>query len=265
MRKPMRGPIRKRRRRQSGSGPHRQDRSGAARARDRRAADSISGDAGAARRARPRLPRDRRSHRRADRHRHVAACARPQSSDRHAGNGRTMTTPANADDCSSAGARLSRRRARSRSCDRDGAPPCRRSGACRRARPDRSAAQRDQRATAAGAGAGGSGDAVAEYIGGVRPEPARPSWQALAAAVVLAAVDHERQRPGSCSARCPAEASAELVVASHVRALMAPQPTDVARPIATPSSRGSTAASRRRRGSSISPTRAFRWSAAAST
>ena len=27
---------------------------------------------------------------------------------------------------------------------------------------------------------------LAEYIGGIRPEPARPSWQALAAAVVLA-------------------------------------------------------------------------------
>ena len=67
---------------------------------------------------------------------------------------------------------------------------------------------------------------LAEHIGGVRREPARPSWQALAAAVVLAAVMASGAtwfllRP------MPAEASAELVVASHMRALMAPQPTDV--------------------------------------
>lgn len=67
---------------------------------------------------------------------------------------------------------------------------------------------------------------LAESIGGIRPEPARPSWQALAAAVVLAvavtgAASWFMLRPN------PAEASAELAVASHVRAMMAPQPTDV--------------------------------------
>ena len=84
---------------------------------------------------------------------------------------------------------------------------------------------RDQAATSARAGAGGFGH-LAAYIGGIRPEPARPSWQALAAAVVLAARPHGAAswfmlRPS------PAETPAELVVASHVRALMAPQPTDV--------------------------------------
>ena len=68
--------------------------------------------------------------------------------------------------------------------------------------------------------------ALAEHIGGIRREPARPSWQAFAAAVVLAAAitggaSWFMLRP------IPAEASAELVVASHMRALMAPQPTDV--------------------------------------
>ena len=67
---------------------------------------------------------------------------------------------------------------------------------------------------------------LAEYIGGIRPELARPSWQALAAAVILAAAITGGTtwfllRPN------PAEASAELAVASHVRAMMAPQPIDV--------------------------------------
>jgi anti-sigma factor RsiW len=65
-----------------------------------------------------------------------------------------------------------------------------------------------------------------EHAAGVRRERAHPSWQALAAAVILAAVMASGAtwfmlRPG------PAQASAELVVASHVRALMAPQPIDV--------------------------------------
>ncbi len=65
-----------------------------------------------------------------------------------------------------------------------------------------------------------------ERAAGIRRDPARPTWQALAAAVVLAAIVSGGTtwfmlRP------VPAEASAELVVASHMRALMAPQPTDV--------------------------------------
>jgi anti-sigma factor RsiW len=65
-----------------------------------------------------------------------------------------------------------------------------------------------------------------ERAAGLPRDRVRPSWQALAAAVVLAAVmaggtTWFMLRP------VPAEASAELVVASHMRALMAPQPTDV--------------------------------------
>lgn len=65
-----------------------------------------------------------------------------------------------------------------------------------------------------------------ERAAGVRRERAPPSWQALAAAVVLAAVmaggtTWLMLRPD------PAGASADMIVASHMRALMAPQPTDV--------------------------------------
>ena len=61
---------------------------------------------------------------------------------------------------------------------------------------------------------------------GIRRHRARPSWRALAAAAILAALIASGTtwfmlRPG------PAEASADLVVASHMRALMAPQSTDV--------------------------------------
>jgi anti-sigma factor RsiW len=56
--------------------------------------------------------------------------------------------------------------------------------------------------------------------------PAQPSWRALAASIVLAMILASGAtwfvfRPG------PAQATAEMVVASHVRALMAPQPIDV--------------------------------------
>jgi len=82
---------------------------------------------------------------------------------------------------------------------------------------------------------------------GIRRHRARPSWRALAAAAILAALIASGTtwfmlRPG------PAEASADLVVASHMRALMAPQSSNP----------GSTVASRSRRGSSISPTTDFR-------
>lgn len=61
---------------------------------------------------------------------------------------------------------------------------------------------------------------------GIRSNAMRPSWPALAAAAVVAAViaggaTWFMLRPD------PIAASAELVVASHMRALMAPQPTDV--------------------------------------
>jgi anti-sigma factor RsiW len=65
-----------------------------------------------------------------------------------------------------------------------------------------------------------------EAAAGIRRHRARPSWQALAAAAILAALIASGTtwfmlRPGT------AEASADLVVASHMRALMAPQSTDV--------------------------------------
>jgi anti-sigma factor RsiW len=65
-----------------------------------------------------------------------------------------------------------------------------------------------------------------EHTLGLRQPPARSSWQALAAAAILAAAVASGGtwlvlRPA------PIEASANVVVASHLRALMAPQPTDV--------------------------------------
>src|SRR5262249_31398419 len=62
----------------AGGGADRQDRRSAAGSCDRGAAAAVPGDAGAARRARPRLSRDRRGDQGADRHRDVAAGARPR-------------------------------------------------------------------------------------------------------------------------------------------------------------------------------------------
>ncbi len=61
---------------------------------------------------------------------------------------------------------------------------------------------------------------------GMRHERSRPSWRALAASVALAVFVTSGTtwfalRPG------PADTMADMVVASHMRALMAPQPTDV--------------------------------------
>jgi anti-sigma factor RsiW len=60
---------------------------------------------------------------------------------------------------------------------------------------------------------------------GLRQQRERSSWQALAAAAIIAAI----MASGTTwlLLRPVAEAPAELVVASHMRALMAPQPTDV--------------------------------------
>ena len=69
--------------------------------------------------------------------------------------------------------------------------------------------------------------------GASRPPPAfgtsraRPSWQALRGGGRSRGRASQPARPGSLLRPLPAEASAELVVASHMRALMAPQPTDV--------------------------------------
>jgi anti-sigma factor RsiW len=62
---------------------------------------------------------------------------------------------------------------------------------------------------------------------GLHRAPARPSWRALAASVVLAMMVASSGtwlvlRPG------PADGMADMVVAGHMRALMAREPTDVA-------------------------------------
>jgi anti-sigma factor RsiW len=63
---------------------------------------------------------------------------------------------------------------------------------------------------------------------GARPAPARisthPSWRALAASVLVAAFLGSGATWFTLS---PAPADADMVVANHVRALMAPQPVDV--------------------------------------
>ncbi len=63
------------------------------------------------------------------------------------------------------------------------------------------------------------------------PSSLGPSWRALAASVVLAVILASGStwfvlRPGKLGPN-PADAVADMVVASHMRALMAPQPTDV--------------------------------------
>jgi anti-sigma factor RsiW len=62
---------------------------------------------------------------------------------------------------------------------------------------------------------------------GQRFRPARPSWMALAASVAVAVVIGSA---GSWMAINPprGDATADAVVADHIRALMAPQPIDVA-------------------------------------
>jgi anti-sigma factor RsiW len=63
---------------------------------------------------------------------------------------------------------------------------------------------------------------------GARPAPARiaahPSWRALAASVMVAAF---LGSGATWLALSPAPADADMVVANHVRALMAPRPVDV--------------------------------------
>ena len=66
----------------------------------------------------------------------------------------------------------------------------------------------------------------AEGLAGVRREQPRSSWLALAAAVILAAGLSSGATWLAFRAP-PPDTPANLVVASHMRALMAPQPTDV--------------------------------------
>jgi anti-sigma factor RsiW len=65
-----------------------------------------------------------------------------------------------------------------------------------------------------------------ERAAGLRRMPARPTWLALAASVALAVII------GSSSTfyalAPPGDATADAVVSDHIRALMAPQPADVA-------------------------------------
>jgi anti-sigma factor RsiW len=60
---------------------------------------------------------------------------------------------------------------------------------------------------------------------GLRRERPRPSWSMLAAASVLVAV--MASSTTWLTLRAPQSDAAEMVVADHLRALMAPQPTDV--------------------------------------
>src|SRR6266480_2547485 len=61
---------------------------------------------------------------------------------------------------------------------------------------------------------------------GLRRGRTRPTWLALAASVALAAVISSSSTWVALAPR-PADATADAVVAGHIRALMAPQPTDV--------------------------------------
>jgi anti-sigma factor RsiW len=78
-----------------------------------------------------------------------------------------------------------------------------------------------------------------------------PSWRALAASVAVAAF---LGSGATWLVLSPGPGDADMIVGNHLRALMAPQPVDV----------GSSAFPRHH-ASSISPARAFPWSAAAST
>ena len=102
---------------------------------------------------------------------------------------------------------------------------------------------------------------------GLRPAPAlarsssRPSWRALAASVAVAAF---LGSGATWLALAPGPPDADMVVANHVRALMATQPVDVGssdQHTVKPWFNGRIPEAPR---VSISPARAFPWSAAAS-
>jgi anti-sigma factor RsiW len=61
---------------------------------------------------------------------------------------------------------------------------------------------------------------------GLRRAPARPTWAALAAAVALAVMAGSTSTFLTLSPR--GDATADAIVSDHIRALMAPQPADVA-------------------------------------
>ena len=63
-------------------------------------------------------------------------------------------------------------------------------------------------------------------IGGLRRSRAQPSWRALAASIVLTAMVASSSTWFIAGAP-PENAVADLLVSDHIRALMAPQPTDV--------------------------------------
>src|SRR5262250_2792003 len=65
-----------------------------------------------------------------------------------------------------------------------------------------------------------------ESVLGARRERSRPSWGMMAAAAVLAAVVASGSTWLTLRPQ-PPNTTAEMVVASHLRALMAPQPIDV--------------------------------------
>src|SRR5216684_5097639 len=65
-----------------------------------------------------------------------------------------------------------------------------------------------------------------ERAAGLRRLPARPTWLALAASVALAVIVSSSST--FIALAPPGDATADAVVSDHIRALMAPQPADVA-------------------------------------
>jgi len=63
-------------------------------------------------------------------------------------------------------------------------------------------------------------------VGGIEPARARPSWRALAASVALTALVASSSTWFVVGSQ-PANTLADTLVSDHIRALMAPQPTDV--------------------------------------
>ena len=124
-------------------------------------------------------------------------------------------------------ARLSRRRARPRSCARDRTPACRRPGAGGRARSHRGAAPRHRGTAAARSPAAAASRAGSRAAVGMGTVPSsQPSWRALAASVVLAVFLGER-RDLVCAAPAARTRWRTWWWPATCARLMAPQPTDV--------------------------------------
>jgi anti-sigma factor RsiW len=68
---------------------------------------------------------------------------------------------------------------------------------------------------------------IVTSVGGVQRRRAQPSWRALAASIVLTAMVASGAT-WFIAGSAPADKVADMLVSDHIRALMAPQPTDVA-------------------------------------